>query len=241
MKLKDVWRKPRFAFVYLLVIWLFVTARTTEATLRAGVIPILLGELLRLWANGYVGHRKVNWTEKWRGDAKIGRLITAGPYAFVRHPLYLGTFLIGVGFCVIVRNLWVGVAALGFFLLLYRRKMDEEETMIRGEVGAEFERYERAVPRWIPTGRRYTEPYGEWSWRGIMASKEWKTCVWVTVVVILLYFREEYVQEPNRWMRAGGGHTMALFGVMVALIAVDLVVELFIRRSKRRSGVGVRA
>ena len=224
--------KPRFLFVYLLVVWLFLVAHTTELQLRLGIPLVLLGAFLRFWANGYVGHVKVNWTQKERGEAKIGRLVTAGPYAFVRHPLYLGTFLIGLGFCVIVGNLWFSLVALVFFLLVYRRKMADEESMIRDEVGEAFERYQRAVPRWLPAGRRYAHPNGQWSWQGIVASKEPKTLMWLVVFFILLYFREEIIQEHEFLSGDKVGKHILLIGVALVLIAADGVFELMRRRAK---------
>ena len=100
-----LFRKARFFWIYPLAIWLFVTANTSERSLLAGSLVVLLGEALRLWANGYVGHVKVNWTQKWRRDPKVGYLVTGGPYAHVRHQHYVGTFIIGIGFCVAVRSL----------------------------------------------------------------------------------------------------------------------------------------
>src|SRR3989338_4208046 len=111
-------RKPRFLLVYPLTVWLFWVAAPTETSLRFGVLFVLLGEALRLWANGYVGHVKVNWTQKRPNEPRVGQLVTGGPYAYVRHPLYLGTFLIGTGFCITVGNVWVGLVALVFFLLV---------------------------------------------------------------------------------------------------------------------------
>ena len=160
MKLKR-FTKPRFLLVYPMVALLFLTARTTEWGFRLGMVVVWLGELVRFWANGYVGHVKVNWTQQWRGDAKIGRLITAGPYAYVRHPLYLGTFLIGAGFCLVVGNPWFALSAAALFLVVYHRKMVEEERSLLHEGEDAYARYHAAVPRWLPTGRRYDRRTGQ--------------------------------------------------------------------------------
>ena len=231
-------RKPRFLLVYPLVAAIFLVSRTTERRLLFGFPVVLLGEFLRIWANGYVGHVKVNWTQRERGDAKIGQLITGGPYAYVRHPLYLGTFVIGVGFCIIVGNIWISLVALTFFLLVYLWRMGKEEEILREEWGDVFERYRRAVPRWLPSGRRYDQPHGRWSWKGIAASKELKTLVWVIVMVILLYFREEVFQEHELFRGLKRVKSIALLGLMGVLIAADLGYELSRRRIKRLQANG---
>ena len=228
-------RKPRFLLVYPLAAWLFWVAAPTETSLRLGIVFVLLGEALRLWANGYVGHVKVNWTQKWRHDPKIGQLITGGPYAYVRHPLYLGTFLIGVGFCIIVGNLWLALAALGFFLVIYRRKMAQEEAILLDEWGDEFTRYRRAVPQWLPTGRRNPHPRGQWSWQGIAASKELKTLVWVLVLLIVMYFRGELITEREPFLQHHGLKHMLLAALMVILILSDVTYELMRRWRRRQS------
>ncbi len=229
---KALARKLRFLLVYPLFIWLLIAGYTTERHLHLGIGLVVLGELLRLWADGYVGHVKVNWTQKWRGDQKIGALVTAGPYAFVRHPLYLGTFLIGSGFCLIAGHLGVSLAALGFFLIVYRRKMAQEEILLRDEVGTPFMVYQAAVPRWLPTGVRYPNRQGRWSWEGVRASKEWKTLIWVVVVIITLYLREEIVQEheffpPGEWVK----HVLLLI-IALFLILTDGMLELISRRKR---------
>ena len=225
-------RKLRFLLVYPLVLWLFLSAHTTEFCLTLGAILVAMGVLVRCWANGYVGHVKVNWTQHQRGDSPIGRLITGGPYAYVRHPLYLGTFLIGLGFCVIVGNVWLGAAAFGFFLLIYGRKMAQEERLLLDELGDTYAAYHHAVPRWIPRLRRYPHRVGQWSWRGITASQELKTVMWVIVFVLLLYFREELLQQHEPfWGRSWMKH-LALLVILVGLILVDGLLEFVKRRSK---------
>ena len=190
-----------------------------------------------MWANGYVGHLKVNRTDSRQGS-KIGRLITAGPYAHVRHPLYVGTFLIGLGVCVTVQSVWAAVGALAFFVLLYGRKMREEETLIRDEWGAAYTAYQRAVPQWWPSLRPYAarDRALRWTWQGIWASKELKTLCWVFICFIALYFREEswhdqHLFSPEHWVK----HAI-LLAVAVGLMMIDGLSELQ-KLAKRRGSL----
>lgn len=229
-------RKARFFWVYPLAAWLFLRAEISEASLYVGSVVIFLGEWLRLWADAYVGAQKVNWTKKWRNEAKIGRLVTAGPYAYVRNPLYVGTFLIGLGLCIVVRNGLLAVGCLIFFISVYRPKTHEEEMIISDEWGEAFERYCRAVPRWFPTLRPYPKAlrHGQWRWEGIRASKEWKTLIWVTVCVLVLYFREEWGKGKSLLPPTSVKHLL-LLGLGLVLIGIDLSYELVkrIRRCRR--------
>lgn len=226
-------RKPRFLFVYPLAALLFAAGRVTEQSLRWGILLIAAGELVRLWANGYVGHQKVNWTQAGAGDSKIGRLTTAGPYAFVRHPLYFGTALIGAGFCRTVGNAWLALAAFAVFLVIYRRKMIEEERTLDHECGEDYARYHAAVPRLLPVRGRYAERHGQWRWQGVAASKEWKTVIWVTVLVIGLYFWEEGIQEREPLFEKRALMHIALLVLSVGLALTDGLVELLKWRSSR--------
>ncbi len=225
--------KPRFLFAYLVLPVLFLTARTTEHSLRLGIAFALLGVGIRLWANGYVGHRKVNQTQPGRGDTKIGCLVTAGPYAHIRHPLYFGSFLIGLGLCGVVGPPLIGIAALGLLWIAYRRKMQEEDTMLDQELGEEFARYRQAVPAWFPTWRHYPQAQGNWSWEGIRASKEFKTASWVGVLLILFYLREEIFQEHEAFFGKEAPLRIGLLVVMVCLMLSDGIAELRRMRAKR--------
>ncbi len=231
--------KPRFLFVYPLTVALFLFAHVTERSFRAGMILIILGELVRGWANGHVGHLKVNWTQKWRGDAKIGRLVTAGPYAFVRHPLYLGTLVIGAGFCLMVNNPWLTLAALAGFLSVYHRTMAQEEALLRDECSQEYLAYQAAVPRLVPRWHRYARRQGEWSWRGIAASKEWKTAIWIMVLAISVYFWEEWVQERGRLLEERHAYRLFLLTLLLLLIALDGFMEVLTRRMKAKARTGL--
>ena len=227
-------RKPRFLFVYPLAVICFLMAHPTRLAFQLGIPVMGLGEAIRLWANGYVGHRKVN---KAQGPLKIGHLITGGPYAFVRHPLYLGSLLIGAGFCLVVGHWGLGLAALAGFILIYRPKIAEEEATLRREWPEAFEHYASAVPRWLPDGRRYAHPYGAWSWRGLVASKEWKTVMGIGALLILFYFREVLIRQREPW---GGEHQarhLWFAGLLVCLLLSDRLLERWRNGKLGSSGV----
>ena len=218
--------KPRFVGAYLLVPLLFFFAHTTERQLQGGIVFTFLGVLLRFWANGHVGHVKVNWTQSSQRDAKIGELVTTGPYAFVRHPLYLGSFLIGLGFGIIVGRFWLVAIALGVMAVIYHRKIVEEETTLNHEWGEAFERYRQAVPRYLPTWRPYSRARGSWSWKGIWASREWKAAIWTAVLLVLFYVREEVFQEGETFFEDHLLKRMVLVGGVGILVLCDLMFEL---------------
>ena len=225
--------RPRFFFVYPLAVVAFLTAHTTEAAFVASVVLLILGEAVRFWANGYVGHRKVNWTQHWRNDPKIGVLMTAGPYSYVRHPLYFGSLLIALGVYCLVGRWWLGAAGLLALALIYRSKIAQEEQVLAHEAGDAFARYRAAVPAILPTWRRYDRRSGSWSWQGVVASREWKTLIWSLVIWALFYVREEVIQEREHFFSQHSVFRIVLAGIVLAAIAVDVMVELRRQRAKR--------
>ena len=74
--------RVRLPILLLLCLLLFVNPEWNYA----GIPVLILGQVLRGWAVGYIHKDKV--------------LSTEGPYSLCRHPLYLGTFLAGTGLCV---------------------------------------------------------------------------------------------------------------------------------------------
>ncbi|MGC1450619.1 MAG: isoprenylcysteine carboxylmethyltransferase family protein [Candidatus Sulfotelmatobacter sp.] len=118
-----------FAVLYL---WL---ARPTWRFMALGAILIVPGLLIRALASGHV--------------RKNEALATSGPYAYTRNPLYLGSWLIGMGFAVAARSWWVGVVLVVMFFAIYLPVIRGEEAFLRQKF-PEFEEYARQVPRMFP-------------------------------------------------------------------------------------------
>jgi protein-S-isoprenylcysteine O-methyltransferase Ste14 len=104
----------------------------------------VLGVALRSWANCHC----------WYAQRRPMGLITSGPYACVRNPLYIGNLLILTGAAVASELLWLVPAASAWAALVYARAARAEERQLLARYGEPFIRYRRHVPGWLPRGQR---------------------------------------------------------------------------------------
>src|SRR5690348_10748974 len=127
------WRVPLgflCAAVFLLL------AKPTRTALVIGACVSLLGLAIRAWAAGHI--------------RKNAQLATSGPYAFTRNPLYLGSFLLGLGFTIASAKLVLALLFAALFLGIYLPVMRVEARTMAELFGNEFEAYRRAVPLFFP-------------------------------------------------------------------------------------------
>jgi protein-S-isoprenylcysteine O-methyltransferase Ste14 len=80
------------------------------------------------------------------------RLVTSGPFAYVRHPLYVAGTLAEIGALLLYRN-WTTVLITLNVLSLVKRAAVEEEALA-ARFGDEWIRYTERVPRWLPRWAR---------------------------------------------------------------------------------------
>src|SRR5882762_4449346 len=136
-------RRIRVPLGFLLAALYLFLARPTWRSMVSGSIVILPGLWIRALASGHVRKNEV--------------LATAGPYAYTRNPLYLGSLLIGVGFAMAARSWWIGLLLLVMFFAIYIPVIRGEEELLRQKF-PEFDEYARQVPRMFPRLRRYGTP-----------------------------------------------------------------------------------
>ena len=114
----------------------------------AGGLLVLLGTGLLGWALRHLSLRRAFGLEI-HAPLSESRLVTTGPYAFVRNPLYLGAAIALVGWTLFLRSSVLVVATLlmiGHFLFVARWEARE----LSARLGAEYEAYRRATPSFIP-------------------------------------------------------------------------------------------
>ena len=109
-----------------------------------GAVLIVVGEAIRLAGVAAAG------TVTRRRSRTVQRLVTYGIFAWMRNPLYVGNFLIWIGFTVISGVLWFLLVAAVLFAVEYTLIVRYEEGVLESIFGAEYLEYKSRTPRWIP-------------------------------------------------------------------------------------------
>jgi protein-S-isoprenylcysteine O-methyltransferase Ste14 len=130
--------------VLFLGIPLFVPGHMSFAGWIVGALAIIGGEWVRLAGVAAAG------TVTRRRSRAVQRLVTYGVFAWVRNPLYVGNFLIWMGFVVISGVLWFLPVAIVIFAIEYSLIVRYEEGVLESIFGGEYLAYKQSTPRWIP-------------------------------------------------------------------------------------------
>lgn len=129
-------RTLRLRGVWVLIVPFVLMARPTLAALASGALLACPGVLLRGWAAGFI-----------RKDRELS---VCGPYAHTRNPLYLGSFLIGLGVA-LASGRWELLVLFGaFYLLVYGAVMRAEARFLEERFGERYALWAREVPLFLP-------------------------------------------------------------------------------------------
>ncbi len=180
---RDFVFKNRGTLLALPAVALAVFGRPSPASVAVGVPVALAGEALRCWAVGYSGVTT-------RADHVIApQLVTAGPYARVRNPLYVGNFITALGFTLgftgrmsSAQRAGIALVSLGTMALVYAAIVPLEEAYLRETFGAAFDEYVAAVPRLVPLGTPAGSQAGAYD-ASVIARAE--SCTFVTFGIML--------------------------------------------------------
>lgn len=134
------WRVP---LGFVCAVLFILLAKPTPVTRLVGAIVSVVGLALRAWSAGHIR----------KNDA----LATSGPYAHTRNPLYLGSFLLGLGFTIASARWPLALLFVALFLGIYFPVMRVEASTLAGLFGESYERYARNVPLFLPRLTPYSE------------------------------------------------------------------------------------
>lgn len=214
------WFKLRFAILYPLGVWTVLSQYSTDASMRRSIWFILIGLSIRAWANFYA--------------IKTDKLTTSGPYAYVRHPLYLGTFFIFSGFLIMLKLHWLLslVLIFVFTFVVYGRKIKQEEQLLLKKFGSAYVEYQKAVPGFLFTFKPFK---GGEKWAGsfqrYFVSQEYKLLVWILILVVVFHMKEEYIIEGENVLKLK--NIFILTGAAF-LGALDVIISGILKKYKRR-------
>ena len=127
------WRVP---IGFLCAAAFIVFSRPRPLTLAIGGAISLLGLAIRAWASGHI--------------RKNTDLAISGPYAYTRNPLYLGSFVLGLGFTIGASRWILGVVFAALFLGIYFPVMRVESRTLAELFGENYKHYASRVPLFFP-------------------------------------------------------------------------------------------
>lgn len=140
----------------------------------AGMFLVLAGAGLRSWAAGIIH--------------KSESLATVGPYSLTRHPLYIGSLLMAIGFCTIIGDVVNFVVIFAITVIFYIPKIHREETRLADTFGEEWTHYTRRTSIFYP--KNFPELNAHWSFSQWLRHREYYAlcaCLIVLAFLKLLY------------------------------------------------------
>ncbi len=179
--------------LFMLFLALYSVGESADlVTWMPGLVLLVAGEGWRLWGGAIIGKES-----RTRGSG-VARLVTNGPYRYVRNPLYLGNFLLTLAATCLSELLWFIPIIVLLFLIQYVPIVLWEEQVLTARFGEEYAAYCRRVPRWIPRWSRW--PSGEatptYRWRAAFWSER-STLATLTALVLCMLAKENFRHIPK--------------------------------------------
>lgn len=129
-----------------LILIVLMVAEPTLPSFLLGLILMVPGELIRIWGVSYAGGATRT------RNVGAPRLVTSGPFAYLRNPLYLGNMLMYTG-AALIANVWLPWLILVvwvFFGVQYYFIVKLEEEKLEELFGQRYRDYCAQVPRFLP-------------------------------------------------------------------------------------------
>ena len=160
---------------YPLAIALLYFSRPTPTSILVGALTGIIGLGVRAYAAGYLHKQEV--------------LTIAGPYAYTRNPLYLGSAILALGAGIATRSWIYALILIVYFAVFYSIVMQREAKELQLRHGATFEDYARAVPLFIPrltAAKLSTDSAGSFSLSQYKKNHEWHAAVGFLFLLLVL-------------------------------------------------------
>ena len=151
-------------------------------------------------------------------------LNTGGMYSLVRHPLYLGNYLMWLAPALFPRVWWAPVLVTLVFWLYYERIMFAEEEFLRREFGKEYEDWAERTPPFFPHHLRWVQPKLPFSVRNALR-REYSGLFGLTATFMVLEITSDFAATGK----------LEWDPVWLAIFGTSLVIYIALRTLKRQT------
>lgn len=153
-----------------------------------------IGLILRIYI---VGHTPVNTSGRNTSEGQVADSINqTGMYSMVRHPLYVGNFIMWLGIVLLTASIWFVLTFILIYWLYYERIMYAEEQFMRKKFGETYTNWASKTPAFIPDITLYKKPALPFSWKKVL-KKEKNGFAAVFIVFYLFYAAGEWVEGDS--------------------------------------------
>ncbi|MDI6732663.1 MAG: isoprenylcysteine carboxylmethyltransferase family protein [Planctomycetota bacterium] len=215
----------RALFIIILLIW----ASPTLMSLLIGSVFVIVGQLIHFISAGYL--------------VKQEKLITAGPYRYVRNPFYVSSFLVDVGLCIITQNIHIAIIYLPvFYLIVIPRRVRKEEKFLKTQFGERYIEYCQLVRRFIPhlSPASLPQTNGCFDWNLILKYREQWRLLRTIGLVMFFYLRAITLEYIGQIVIYGEIHrafdilsepfNLVLLGLLSGILIIPPLWEYVIKR-----------
>jgi protein-S-isoprenylcysteine O-methyltransferase Ste14 len=156
--------------------------------------------LLGLGVRAYtVGYTPADTSGRNTKDGQIAeRVNTTGIYSIVRHPLYLGNFLMWFGIALLTGSFWFVIVFCLVFWLYYERIMFAEEQFLRKKFGQTYTDWANKTPAFVPNFKFFVKPDLPFSWKKVLR-KEKNGLAALFLVFAFLDILGELIEKDNEY------------------------------------------
>lgn len=173
-------------FVFLIILF----ANPTLVTILTGLLLVVTGELIRIWAVSFAGSET-----RTTGSVGGSQLVTQGPYSITRNPLYVGNVLIYTGVGIMSNSIfpYLQIIGLFYFIFQYYAIIISEEEYLRLTFTEKFDLYTKTVGRLFPTFKKIPEEINSnikpSIYEGLKSEKRtFNSIIIITIIILLIYF-----------------------------------------------------
>jgi protein-S-isoprenylcysteine O-methyltransferase Ste14 len=164
-------------FVFAIVFLIF--AKPFPIAMTIGGIIAIIGLMIRAWSSGHIRKNK--------------NLAISGPYAYTRNPLYVGSLLLGFGFCIASGVWWLAIIFVVLYLGVYFPVMRKEVGELMAIFGKEFEEYATNVPLFFPRFTPYSKSDLKFDFSLYMRYREYRAGIGLLLAWVVLAIKATYL------------------------------------------------
>jgi protein-S-isoprenylcysteine O-methyltransferase Ste14 len=165
-------QRIRIPLGFLFAIVFLIFSRPSAVSLSIGAGIALIGILIRAWASGHIRKARV--------------LAVAGPYGYSRNPLYLGSFIMGLGFTIAAGVWWLALVFAALFIGIYLPVMRVEAGDMRHLFADDFDEYEQHVPLFFPRITSWKKIDGGFDFQLYLQYREYRAAIGAILAMAIL-------------------------------------------------------